>query len=84
MASLKEDVAEVKTAVKFLIKSTDEHQKTVMTMLKKHEEIFTGNGDAGMIKTVDRLNQAEKRRIWHFRVLWAGFLGLLGKIFFGE
>lgn len=35
-------------------------------------------GTTGLVRAVDRLDQAEKRRVWHLRTLWGAIVSLAG------
>jgi len=48
-------------------------------------KILFGNGEPGIDKRLDRLEQDERRRKWHFGVLWVAVISatvspLIGKI----
>ena len=47
--------------------------------ISKHDTVIFGNGTPGLRVKVDRLEQVEKMRSWHYRTIWAGLSGLLLK-----
>lgn len=53
--------------------------RTANQALTRHDRALYGpTGTTGMVRTVDRLDQAEKRRAWHLKTLWGAIVGLAG------
>lgn len=57
------------------------YHETLMKMLEKHDRDINGNGKDGLKSEVDRLNQIEKSRRWHIRMIWAALMGSIFKLF---
>lgn len=49
-------------------------------LLEKHEDTLYGNGNAGLDKRVDRIEQVEIGRKWSMRALWGTTITVIGKL----
>lgn len=47
--------------------------------MKRMDELLRGGPTAGLTVEVDRLKQAEEKRVYHYRALLAGFLAIAGE-----
>jgi len=52
----------------------DQKLDMALNELVKHEYILQGNGNPGLIKSVDRLMQLSDTRTWHIRTIWGAFI----------
>lgn len=54
--------------------------KDEFNKIRKH---LYGNGEGvGLVTRLDRLEQAEENRKWHFRTLYTSTIGIVGKLFY--
>lgn len=56
--------------------------KRIEEMLKKYNDAIYGNGNAGILTHIDRLNQIEKDRRWNLRLIWSSLVGVVVKIIY--
>lgn len=63
------------------IQNNVEHNfQRVMQIIERHEKLFFGDGNAGMLTKIDRQEQVEEGRRWHFRVIWTAIVAMMFKI----
>jgi len=81
MSEITDRLKEVETGLTSLVVITKECNKNVNRMLEKHENIIQGEGGNPGLKTkIDRLEQSEKKRAWHFRTIWGGMVAMVMKV----
>jgi len=55
----------------------------VMILVQKHDDVIQGKNNSPGLKTkIDRLEQSEKKRAWHFRTIWGAMVGVVMKVFY--
>lgn len=67
---LLEKLSEIHGTLEGLKVSVDNMNKTVA----KHDYTLTGNGGPGLLTRVDRIEQTQETRKWHFRTMWGAML----------
>lgn len=54
----------------------------MMQLLNRHDELFFGDNDPGMLTRFDRLEQSEENRKWHLRIIWAALISMASKVLY--
>lgn len=52
----------------------------ITELMDKHDKILMGDLVPGVLTRLDRLEQVETNRKWHFGIIWTGIVGMLIKM----
>ena len=75
------DDTELKTELRAFMAESRAGAREILKMIARHDRLLVGrDGDNGLVVMVDRLAQAEKRRVWHLRALWGAALAGLANV----
>lgn len=70
-SSLNELIQQLRTNDALLTELTKRHSESIAQI---HTVLFGKDGNNGVIGRLNRLSQAEDRRTWHIRLLWAALI----------
>ena len=73
---IKDNHSEVQTS----LTKIDCNMTSLSEKVEEHEEKLEGNGKDGLILKVDRMEQNDARRTWHFRTIWVAIVAVCGRI----
>lgn len=75
MESIGDRVGGIETTLAGMRATNDAHFETLKARTDRHEYIIIGNGTPGIASRLDRLEQTEKKREFHFRLWWGAIVG---------
>ena len=75
---IKDNHSEVQTS----LTKIDCAMGTLSEKVEEHEDAIEGNGKDGLKLRVDRMEQNDSRRVWHFRTIWLAMIGVIGRVIY--
>lgn len=59
----------------------DENFNRIMQVIERHDKLLFGNGNPpGLLTKMDRIEQTEEDRKWHFRAIWGSVAAVAAKL----
>jgi len=78
LSKIYDELTETKVEIGKLGTQVEMHTAQVTKILTKHDEILTNNPH-GLVLTVDRLEQTQKKRTWMMRIIGGTFATIIVK-----